>query len=38
MSEQTALQDLLVYSVKGVGYWADMSRAWAARTRRSTAS
>jgi hydroxylamine reductase len=27
MSEQTALQDLLVHAVKGVGYWADMSRA-----------
>ena len=26
MSEQTALQDLLMYTVKGVGYWADMSR------------
>ena len=26
MSEQSALQDLLVYTVKGVGYWADMSR------------
>jgi len=26
MSEQTALQDLLLNTVKGVGYWADMSR------------
>ncbi|MEW6720924.1 MAG: hypothetical protein AB1346_10790 [Thermodesulfobacteriota bacterium] len=26
MSEQTALQNLLVYAVKGVGYWADMAR------------
>ena len=26
MSEQNALQDLLVFAVKGVGYWADMAR------------
>ena len=26
MSEQTALQSLLTYAVKGVGYWADMAR------------
>ncbi len=27
MSTDAALQDLLVHAVKGVGYWADMSRA-----------
>ena len=26
MSEQNALQDLLVFAVKGVGYWADMAQ------------
>ena len=26
MSEQSALQDLLAFAVKGVGYWADMAR------------
>ncbi len=26
MSEQTALQDLVVFAAKGVGYWADMAR------------
>jgi hydroxylamine reductase len=31
MSEQTALQSLLTYAVKGVGYWADMARCVGAR-------
>ena len=26
MSEQNALQDLLVFAVKGVGFWADLAR------------